>query len=103
MVAHRSTITAILAPDADGTWPLLISRGLRHWAIRVKAELEPALPEGSQRDVKGLGCVRGRISMGPDFVSRWRILKTLGSIGSVGSMGSMGSMGSIAKNGIFRR
>ncbi|EDY22347.1 hypothetical protein CfE428DRAFT_0472 [Chthoniobacter flavus Ellin428] len=62
-----STITAILEPDADGTLHLPIPQELRHQAIRVRAELEPALTEASQAGLKGFGCLRGRISTAPDF------------------------------------
>jgi len=62
-----STITAILEPDADGTLHLPIPPELRHQVIRVKAELEPATSGGNQLNLKGFGCLRGRISMAPDF------------------------------------
>ncbi len=62
-----NTITAILEPDADGTLHLPIPPELRHQAIRVKAELEPVVQEGGQRNLKGFGCLRGQISMAPDF------------------------------------
>jgi hypothetical protein len=38
-----STITAILEPAADGTLHLPVPEAWRHLAIRVKAELEPAV------------------------------------------------------------
>jgi len=65
-----STITAILEPDADGTLHLPLPAEWRKARIRVKAELEPveALPEPPpQEGLKGFGCLRGKISMSPDF------------------------------------
>jgi hypothetical protein len=62
-----STITAILEPDADGTLHLPIPPEMRHQAIRVKAELEAVAPLGGQAEFKGFGCLRGKISMAPDF------------------------------------
>ena len=63
-----STITAILEADADGTLHLPLPAELRKARIRVKAELEPvaALPDPPQ-GLKGFGCLRGSISMSPDF------------------------------------
>jgi hypothetical protein len=65
-----STITAILEPDADGTLHLPVPPAWRNQAIRVKAELEPvgSTPEAQSHDsLKGFGCMRGKISMTPDF------------------------------------
>lgn len=65
-----NTITAIFEPDQDGTVHLPVPEAWRNQAIRVKAELEPVLgpPEPqSQESLKGFGCLRGRISMSPDF------------------------------------
>jgi hypothetical protein len=65
-----STITAILEPDPDGTVHLPVPETWRSQPIRVKAELEPVAglrelqPHGS---LKGFGCLRGKISMSPDF------------------------------------
>ncbi len=68
-----STITAILEPDADGTLHLPLPTAWRMLPIRVKAELEPVAPSPStpglngESHLKGFGCLRGKISMGPDF------------------------------------
>lgn len=66
-------ITTIIAPDADGTLHLPLPMAWRHQAIRVRAELEPVgtVSErgmaGSVEDLKGFGCLRGKISLSPDF------------------------------------
>lgn len=58
---------------ADGTLHLPLPKAWRHQSIRVKAELEPlgAAPErgkaGFPEDLKGFGCLRGKISWSPDF------------------------------------
>ncbi len=67
-LSAMSTITAILEADADGTLHLPLPAELRQARIRVKAELEPvaALPTPPQA-LKGFGCLRGSISMSPDF------------------------------------
>ena len=67
-----STITAILEPDADGTLHLPVPPAWRHLPIRVTAEMEPAQSPPSQAapdlaPLKGFGCLRGKISMAPDF------------------------------------
>ena len=65
-----STITAILEPDADGTLHLPVPEAWRHLAIRIKAEMEPmpqSAPPDSKANLKGFGCLRGQISMSPDF------------------------------------
>ena len=64
-----STITAILEADADGTLHLPLPAELRKARIRVTAELEPvaALSEPPPPALKGFGCLRGSISMSPDF------------------------------------
>lgn len=64
-------ITAVIEPDADGTLHLPLPEAWRSQSIRVKAELEPVgNPPGSgepAQNLKGFGCLRGRISMSPDF------------------------------------
>ena len=65
-----STITTILEPDADGTLHLPVPPAWGKTPIRVKAELEPVstVPEPpSPESLKGFGCLRGMISMSPDF------------------------------------
>ena len=64
-----NTITAILEPDADGTLHLPLPSAWRKLPIRIKAELEPAQPPSTQdhSSLKGFGCLRGKISMSPDF------------------------------------
>jgi hypothetical protein len=66
-----STITAILEADADGTLHLPLPAELRHGKIEVTATLKPAngasAASSSQTALKGFGCLRGKISMSPDF------------------------------------
>jgi hypothetical protein len=63
-----STINAILEPDADGTLHLPLPPELRHVKIEVTATLKPAngAAQGAN-DLKGFGCLRGRIQMASDF------------------------------------
>ena len=60
-------LTAIIEPDADGTLHLPLPSDWRHQAIRVKAELEPVRREGEPPNLRGFGCLRGKIRMAPDF------------------------------------
>lgn len=66
-------ITTIIKPDADGTLHLPLPIAWRHQAIRVRAELEPIAVESepvmqnSAENLKGFGCLRGKISLSPDF------------------------------------
>ncbi len=65
-----STISAIFEPSADGTLHLPIPAAWRKMPIRVKAELLPVPPPAKscdQEDLKGFGCLRGKVSMAPDF------------------------------------
>lgn len=66
-----STITAILEADADGTLHLPLPAELRHGKIEVTATLKPAdgaaTTLSSPISLKGFGCLKGRISMAPDF------------------------------------
>ena len=66
-------ITTIIEPDADGTLHLPLPMAWRHQSIRVRAELEPVgtVSErgiaGAVENLKGFGCLRGTISLSPDF------------------------------------
>ena len=62
-------ITTIIEPDADGTLHLPLPKAWQHQAIRVRAELEPVgdVTAGSVGELKGFGCLRGKISLSPDF------------------------------------
>ena len=62
-----STITAILEPSADGTLHLPLPVAWRNLPIRVKAELEPVERLSGHPELKGFGCLRGKISMAADF------------------------------------
>jgi hypothetical protein len=65
-----STITAIFEPSADGTLHLPVPAAWRSLPIRVKAELEPvnqATKAKPNAALKGFGCLRGKITMAPDF------------------------------------
>lgn len=65
-----STISAIFEPAADGTLHLPVPEAWRKLSIRVKAELEPVPHQSkvaSQGELKGFGCLRGRITMSADF------------------------------------
>ena len=66
-----STFTAILEPDAKGMLHLPVPTEWGNARVRVKAELEPLSGEGKGLPAlaKGFGCLRGRISMSPDFDS----------------------------------
>jgi hypothetical protein len=64
-----STIKAILQPDPDGTLHLPLPPELRQGPLQVTALVEPATPDtgkGEER-LKGFGCLRGKISLSPDF------------------------------------
>ena len=66
-----STISAILEPDADGTLHLPLPAAWRKLPIRVRADLEPVSAQaeavGPAENLKGFGCLRGRIRMAADF------------------------------------
>jgi len=64
-----STITAILDADADGTLHLPLPAELRQQRIRVKAELEllPPATEQAQAELRGFGCLSGKLWIAPDF------------------------------------
>ena len=66
-------ITTVIEPDADGTLHLPLPKAWQHQAIRVRAELEPvgvALDRGMVgpvENLKGFGCLGGKVSLSPDF------------------------------------
>ncbi len=66
-------ITTVIEPDADGTLHLPLPKAWQHQSIRVRAELEPVgivskqEVAGSLENLKGFGCLRGKISLSPDF------------------------------------
>ena len=73
MIKVMNVITTIIEPDADGTLHLPVPKAWLHQSIRVKAELEPlgvtterGMP-GHAKDLKGFGCLRGKILLSPDF------------------------------------
>ncbi len=74
-----STITVILEPSADGTLHLPVPAEWRHQAIRVKAEMEPVSAEPKAAPVsanlKGFGCLKGKIRMAPDFDEPLEVFK----------------------------
>jgi hypothetical protein len=66
-----SSYTAILEPAADGTLHLPVPAEWRHGPIKAKAEMEPVNPAAAApAELKGFGCLRGRIAMAPDFDER---------------------------------
>ena len=73
IVGSMNLISTILEPDADGTLHLPLPKAWQHQAIGVRAELEPVGMvsergiECSARDLKGFGCLRGKILLSPDF------------------------------------
>lgn len=64
---RMSTISAVFEPAADGTLHLPIPAAWRKLAIRVTAELQPVERPAANTDLKGFGCLRGKISMAKDF------------------------------------
>jgi hypothetical protein len=65
-----NTITTVLQPHEDGTLHLPVPTAWRNQAIRVKAELElvaSGTEPSPKEPLKGFGCLRGKISMSPDF------------------------------------
>ena len=65
-----STINAVLQPDPDGTLHLPLPPELRHGPLQVTATVEPArfaVPPSEPDRLKGFGCLRGKISLSPDF------------------------------------
>ena len=59
------TISAIPEADADGTLRLPLPAELRHGRVKVAAAQRPAGEETGS--LKGLGCLRGKIRIAPDF------------------------------------
>ncbi len=66
-----SSFTAILEPDAKGMLHFPVPTEWGNAPVRVKAELQPLSGEGNGPSGlnKGFGCMRGLISMSPDFDS----------------------------------
>ncbi len=66
-----STITAVLEADADGTLHLPLPAELRQGKIEVTATLKPAngasAAASAPAALNGFGCLRGQISLAPDF------------------------------------
>ena len=64
-----NTITAIIEPDADGTLHLPVPAEWRNRPVQVKASLElvEARENPATSDLKGFGCLRGRIEYSADF------------------------------------
>ncbi|MBN8422109.1 MAG: hypothetical protein J0L73_24550 [Verrucomicrobia bacterium] len=65
-----STITAIFDPAPDGTLHLPLPAVWRKLPIRVKAELEPVTQPPQtpvHANLRGFGCLKGKISMAADF------------------------------------
>jgi len=73
ILSCMKTVAAIMEPDSDGTLHLPLPLEWRNQTIRVKAELELVSsdgypPEGAARqDLRGFGCLRGKIWIAPDF------------------------------------
>ena len=64
-----NTFTAILEPQADGTLHLPLPSDWLKYRVRVSAQLEPIkpMPIEPESQLKGFGCLRGKISMLPGF------------------------------------
>jgi hypothetical protein len=64
-----NTITAIIEPDADGTLHLPVPAEWRNRSVRVRASLElvETRDDPASLDLKGFGCLRGKIDYSPDF------------------------------------
>ncbi len=62
-----STIKVTLEADADGTLHLPLPAELRHGKLTVTATIETAEESRLGRDLKGLGCLKGKLSLAPDF------------------------------------
>jgi hypothetical protein len=73
MVHAMNLISTIIEPDADGTLHLPLPKAWQHQSIRVRAELEPVGATGkhgvagSVENLKGFGCLSGKISLSSDF------------------------------------
>jgi hypothetical protein len=65
-----NTIAAILESSADGTLHLPIPAAWKGMSIRVRAELESCCQSKEpiqHQNLKGFGCLKGKIAMEPDF------------------------------------
>jgi hypothetical protein len=63
-----STIKATLIPNSDGTLHLPLPPELRHGTLNVTAMIEPVEPaRQTHTNLKGFGCLRGKIWIAPDF------------------------------------
>jgi hypothetical protein len=64
-----SSFTAILDPQADGTLHLPLPSDWLKYRVRVSAQLEPIKPTPIEyeHELKGFGCLRGKITMLPGF------------------------------------
>ncbi len=69
-----SAFSAVLAPSPDGTLHVpipenWIQRGVK--AVLIKADIEPlgvtGVNPGQNEALKGFGCLRGKVSLAPDF------------------------------------
>jgi hypothetical protein len=60
-----SSFTAILDPQADGTLHLPLPSDWLKYRVRVSAQLEPIKPKPIEyeTELKGFGCLRGKITM----------------------------------------
>lgn len=73
IVADMNLIARVIEPDADGTLHLPLPKAWQNQSIRVRAELEPVGVEkepgrgGALENLKGFGCLHGKISLAPDF------------------------------------
>lgn len=64
-----SLFTAILNLQADGTLHLPLPSDWLKYRVRIRAELEPikSMPIERECELKGFGCLRGKITMLPGF------------------------------------
>lgn len=65
-----STIRAILEASEDGTVHLPVPPELRRGKLKVTAVIEPEGAGGGatpEQGLKGFGCLKGKISIAPDF------------------------------------
>lgn len=61
-------ISAVFEPCADGTLHLPIPADWKEKPIRVTAELQPVeTADDTRTELKGFGCLRGKITMAQDF------------------------------------
>lgn len=62
-----STIAAVFEPAADGTLHLPVPAAWKNMSIRVTTDLQPVVKPSASTELKGFGCLRGKISMASDF------------------------------------